>query len=73
MTKKIVVHTTITYSTEYDVKELKAQGVTTKKQMLEYAKQNYDESNIAGFDAVVYDQYDPEAGVKKPQRGRGSY
>lgn len=73
MAKKIVVHTTITYSTEYDVKELKAEGITTKKQLLDYAKQNYDENNITNFDARIHDNYDDEAGKKKPRRGQGSY
>ena len=73
MAKKIVVQTTVTYSTEYDVKELKAEGITTKKRLLDYAKQNYDENSIVDFDARIHDQYDDEAGIKKPKRGRGSY
>ena len=73
MAKKIVVHTTITYSTEYDVKELKAEGITTKKQLLEYAKQNYDETNITNFDASIHDKYDDDDYKRKTIRGRGSY
>lgn len=74
MAKKIVVLTTVTYSTEYDVKELKKEfDITTKKELLDYAKQNYDENNIIDFDARIYDKYDDEAGIKKPRRGIGSY
>ena len=73
MAKKIVVHTSITYSTEYDLNSLKAEGVTTKKQLLDYAKQNYNENNITNFDARIHDKYDDEVDIKKPRRGRGSY
>ena len=74
MAKKIVVHTTVTYSTEYEVKELKKEfGITTKKQLLDYAKQNYDENNIIDFGARIYDQYDDEENIRKPRRGIGSY
>ena len=74
MTKKIVVHTTVTYSTEYEVKELKKEfGITTKKELLDYAKQNYDENNIIDFGARIHDQYDDEENIRKPRRGIGSY
>jgi hypothetical protein len=74
MAKKIVVFTTITYSTEYDLEKLKAEGVTTKKQLLDYAKQNYDENRIVDFDAKIHDKYDDEDSNRpKPRKGVGSY
>lgn len=67
---KYVVHTKITYSTEFDSDELKKLGITTKRQLLDYAKQNFDESNITAFDAEIYDKYQDKP---KPRQGKGSY
>ena len=73
MAKRIVVYTTITYSTDFDLDELKKEGITTKKQLLEYAKQNYDENSIVDFDASIHDKYDDEPKIKTVKKGRGSY
>lgn len=71
--KRIVVSTTVTYNTDYDLAELKAQGITTKKQLLDYAKQNFDENSVIDVKTEIYDRYDTEAGKKKPRKGRSSY
>ena len=71
MAKRIVVYTTITYSTDFDLDELKKQGITTKKQLLEYAKQNYNEDNIVDFNAEIVDKYEDKP--KTVRKGRGSY
>lgn len=68
---KYTVHTKITYSTEFDSAELKKMGITTKKQLIEYAKQNFDESNITSFDAEIFDSSDDKP--KPTRRGTGSY
>jgi hypothetical protein len=68
---KYTVHTTVTYSTEFDTVELKKIGVTTKKKLLEYAKQNYDETNVTDRNATIYDQHDDTPNPIR--RGIGSY
>lgn len=70
---KYTVHTTITYSTEFDSEELRKLGITTKKQLLDYAKQNYDERNITAFDARIHDKYDDDKPKRPARRGIGSY
>jgi methyl coenzyme M reductase subunit C len=71
MAKRIVVYTTITYSTDFDLEELKKEGIRTKKQLLEYAKQNYNEDNIVDFNAEIVDKYEDKPNIVR--KGRGSY
>lgn len=71
--KRIVVSTTVTYNTDYSLEELKAEGIKTKKQLLDYAKQNFDENSVIDVKTQIYDKYDTEAGKPKPRKGRGSY
>lgn len=67
---KYTVHVQVTYSVDLDTKKL---GLKTKKELLDYAKQNYF---LIGseFDAQakIFDSYDDEEKIKV-KRGRGSY
>lgn len=68
---KFTIHTTVTYSTEFDSVELRKIGIRTKKQLLAYANENYDETNVTNRNSSIYDQYDDTP--KPARKGIGSY